>query len=501
MENLPERIEDFEKRSERFLEELCEEYYRTFAGLKDRSNLSAIYDRHKDLVAPEICEEIRELLISSSGENERRLRFLLSFATHLIVGDAAKEIDDERNNLAANAKVHLPWGEESYRLSAVLLQNEPDPERRKIIDDSRREVHRQLTPIISRLLKTTYEAFQRLGYPEYIKAIEQLERIDLHELRDKMAESLPETEAQHRQALSEAVEKKLGLSLDEVHKRDVTYLFRSPEFDPIFDAERLLPSAEETLNRMGLDLYAGGRIKLNMEKRPKKSPRAFCAPLKVPHEVILVTMPSGGVSDYGSFLHELGHALHFANVAPEAAFEYRWLGDNSVTEGFAMLFGHLLLNPAWLTEYLPAARSEHAAELDDYLKHARLCECHVVRRYAAKIAYELALHDAANTEDKPTLYKKLLGDACLVEYVRDDHLVDLDMHFYCARYLRAWIFEANLASYLEKEFGERWFQKPSAGDFLLDLWKEGQKFTIEELEERLGFSRLDTGPLIQRLIG
>ena len=41
-------------------------------------------------------------------------------------------------------------------------------------------------------------------------------------------------------------------------------------------------------------------------------------------------------------LHELGHALHFANMSRALPFEFRWLGDNSVTEGYAMLFDHRL---------------------------------------------------------------------------------------------------------------------------------------------------------------
>ena len=36
----------------------------------------------------------------------------------------------------------------------------------------------------------------------------------------------------------------------------------------------------------------------------------------------------------------LGHALHFANVRSDYPFEYRWLGDNSVTESYAMLMDH-----------------------------------------------------------------------------------------------------------------------------------------------------------------
>src|SRR5205085_9560255 len=57
---------------------------------------------------------------------------------------------------------------------------------------------------------------------------------------------------------------------------------------------------------------------------------------------LLVMRPHGGQTDWNTFLHELGHALHFAYMRPDLPYEYRWLGDNSVTEGYAMLFDHLM---------------------------------------------------------------------------------------------------------------------------------------------------------------
>ena len=59
-------------------------------------------------------------------------------------------------------------------------------------------------------------------------------------------------------------------------------------------------------------------------------------------------MPQGGVSDYQSFMHELGHAMHYAHTDHTLPMEFRYLGDNSVTESFAMLFDHLNLNDNWL---------------------------------------------------------------------------------------------------------------------------------------------------------
>jgi hypothetical protein len=61
-----------------------------------------------------------------------------------------------------------------------------------------------------------------------------------------------------------------------------------------------------------------------------------------------------------TLLHELGHALHFANMRRALPFEFRWLGDNSVTEGYAMLFDHRLKDRGWLSRYSRARRQGDA---------------------------------------------------------------------------------------------------------------------------------------------
>ena len=102
---------------------------------------------------------------------------------------------------------------------------------------------------------------------------------------------------------------------------------------------------------MGIDPTRRGRVTLDTGEREGKRSRAFCSPVRVPDEVYLVLRPHGGQTDWNTFLHELGHALHFAYMRPDLAFEYRWLGDNSITEGYAMLFDHRMKDTGWLKRY------------------------------------------------------------------------------------------------------------------------------------------------------
>ena len=119
-------------------------------------------------------------------------------------------------------------------------------------------------------------------------------------------------------------------------------------------------------------------MQLDTEQRPLKSPRAFCAPVHVPDEVYLVIPRHGGRDDYAALFHEAGHTEHYAHVDASLPFEYRHLGDNSVTEGFAFLLEHLTEDPAWLEATLGVTRRR--ASTPATCGRASSCSCAATRR-------------------------------------------------------------------------------------------------------------------------
>jgi len=145
----------------------------------------------------------------------------------------------------------------------------------------------------------------------------------------------------------------------------------------------------------------------------------FCAPVRVPDEVYLVMRPHGGQTDYQTLLHELGHALHFAYTRADYPFEYRWVGDNSVTESYAMLFDHLMQHPRWLLRYSGLGKRE----LPPFLRAAALEELQFLRRYCAKLIYEVQLHGGQLSWDViPDLYVETLTEATSFRYRRAERL-------------------------------------------------------------------------------
>ncbi len=212
--------------------------------------------------------------------------------------------------------------------------------------------------------------------------------------------------------------------------------------------------------------------------------------MRVPDEVYLVIARIGGRDDYAALFHEAGHTEHYAHVDASLPVEDRYLGDNSVTEGFAFLVEHMTDDPVWLERIMAVDEPE------EIVRHAEAVKLVFVRRYCAKLAYELELHsERGSLEEAPRRYSELLGASVHVDWPQTTWLADVDPFFYAARYLRAWALETHLRAALVERFGAAWFQDPAAGELLRGLWRSGQRHGAEELLAGLDGRALDLAAL------
>jgi hypothetical protein len=178
-------------------------------------------------------------------------------------------------------------------------------------------------------------------------------------------------------------------------------------------------------------------------------------------------------------------------------FEYRWLGDNSITEGYAMLFDHLMHDQGWLKRYTPL----NAAKLDAFLRAGAFYELHMIRRYAAKFLYEVDLHSGRfSYEQLGDLYVERLTAATTFRYHRADAFVDVDPRFYSVRYLRAWQIQALITETLREQFNEDWWRNPAAGPWVVgELFSQGQRELATEQATRVSGKTLGFEPLIRAI--
>lgn len=477
-------LDAYRQEAEAFVSALDREYYLHFSGQRQELEIEPIYERHAELVSARAVEALR-----AAGSRE-----LLELAVQGHIGRETKELAAELARREASLEVTVDGRTLPFRQAPVAQANEPDPDRRAAIEAARNELTaRELDPLLREAFERTRALVRELGWESVLALCEELSGIDLRALCARSEAFLADTDGAYERVVAPRVESELGFGLDRLRRSDLPALFRAPGLDRHYPAERLLDAYRETIDALGVN---GRGVRLDVEERPQKSPRAFCSPVRVPDEVYLVILPHGGREDYEALFHESGHAQHYAHVDGSLPFEQRYLGDNSVTESFAFLFQHLTSDPHWLGERLGV---EDPSEL---VAHSRASKLVFLRRYCAKLGYELELSSAAGPLDRlRDEYARRLARAVRVEWPRETWLADVDPWFYAARYLRAWALETHLRRHLRERFGERWYAQREAGALLRALWREGQRRDADELLADLTGSQLDFEPLLAELVG
>jgi hypothetical protein len=485
---------------EAFMEELSREQYLALSGHKPNAELRPIYDRFAHVLGPGALELTRDAFRAAAPEGAewRSARALLDWQVESHASRQLVELDERLIAWEANAVIRLPDGREvAYQRAAVEMATEPNREVRLELDDARATlVERELAPMRAERLQRERDLIESLDIAfNYVASFEALSGIDLRALAAECDRFLRETESMWTDVHGHAVRKQLGIAPAEATRADALALMRAPRFDPYFPAGEMEPAVRRQVTEMGVSPAADGRIIYDLAPRPGKRSRAFCAPVRIPREVYLVLLPHGGATDYRTLLHELGHALHFGYMRGDLPFEYRWLGDNSITEGYAMLFDHLLHDGGWLGRYTALGRPRVA----EYRRAAAFEELQFLRRYSAKLLYELRLYGGdLSWSSLPDAYVDILSSATTFRYRTADAFIDVDPRFYSARYLRAWQLQAGLRDVLVSQFDVDWYRNPRAGPWLVrELFGEGQRELASELAGRVGAAALSFDPVIR----
>jgi len=465
--------------AEAFSQAVSAERYRSGAGLQAGLRIDPIYERYFQLFEGDRLEEATRWDLEPL-----QVHYLQEFIAHGYLENQTKDLVEA---LAADeSAATVDWDERAvpYRNVPILVANEADAVRRHALEERYRATQAAFNPLLEEREKRLQRAARGLGFADYVALYDQLRGLDLANLTEKMQGFIASTTELYMAALDTYLGE-MHILRDDALKCDLLRIFRAPEFDLSFPRERLLSTLHGTLRDLGILLEDQGNIQLDTAERPLKSPRAFCSAIRVPSDVRLVVKPVGGVPDYEALLHEAGHAEHFGNVDRTLAFAYRRLGDASVTESYAFLLEHLMDDRGWLERHLGFVQT------DSFLHLAGFHRLYFLRRYGTKLAYEQELHRADEPGDVAPLYDELFTRNLGVGYGAETYLADVDGGFYAAAYVRAWIFEAQMRRFLQREYDDEWYRNPKAGKFLIELWREGQKNPVDTLVKFMGYDGLD----------
>ncbi len=490
---------EYEERLARYLYERSEEGRAVRVGEKETSEQAAIVERYSDLFSHGQLEVLREAENAASGD-ERELLYRLGKTCEagIVAAELAAREDELENRILA-ARVDWNGEELPLRTAQAKLAVLPEYGDRDGLGSLANAVSARFNDDRRDLLGAGEALEAELsGEPDAIARNGEEKGISLPELERALDAAAQASAGVYDRMRQRWFEKLLGPDREDIPTSNHTsYLRRLSPLEQTYTKERAVPVCMATLNAIGLNMDEMPGIRLDLDDRPQKSPRACVIASDPPNVVHLITRAQGGLHDYQAFLHEAGHALHYASVAPGLPYTFRKLSrDHALTEIYSYIVEAISREPGWHAEHfgLDDAQAAENAEATVFL------EALLFRRYAAKLAFELDFWGRyAEDGGTPAGYSERLTEATGIRYPAENYLSDMDSGFYSADYLRAWIRSAQLRRHLVSEVGEDWWRRPETGERLLELWREGTRPTSEEIAARIGYEPFDTAPLLSEL--
>jgi hypothetical protein len=495
------RPAEYEDRLRRYLYERSEEGRAVRVGEKEVSEQAAIVARYGDLFSREQLEALRDAEEDASGEQRERLYRLRKTCEAGLVTAELAERDDALENAILAARVtfrgeELPLRTAQARLAVIESYRDRDE-----LGVLHAETSAGFNPERLELLRAYAELEAELsGEPDHVRRNEEEKQISLTELERTLADASASIDGVWKSLRERWLDRLLGPERDDMPTSShVAYLRRVSPLDGIYTKERSVDVCMRTLEQLGFVLAEEPNVRLDLDDRPQKSPRACVIASDPPKVVHLITRAQGGLHDYQAFLHEAGHALHYAGCDPSLSYTFRKLSrDHALTEIYSYILEAISREPGWHREHFGLSPEQAAenAEATTFL------EALLFRRYTAKLQFELAFWTRFEEDGGTTNgYSERLTSATGIRYRSDAYLSDMDSGFYSADYLRAWIRSAQLRSHLVSEVGDDWWRRPETGERLRALFAEGTRPSSEEMAGRLGFEPLDTRPLVAELAG
>ena len=490
---------EFQARLERYLFERSEEWRAVRVGEKEISEQAEIVRRYSDLFSRDQIEALQEAEEGAGGDERELLYRLRKTCESGLISAQLAEREDELENRVLATRVTFKGEEMPLRNAQALLAVLTAYADREELGAIQADASAQFNDDRLELLRANEElAAEYSGIADAIERNEEEKDISLHELSRVLEQASHDSTEAYDKLRERWFATLLGDEREAVPSSyHSAWMRRLSPLESTYTKDRATEVCLQTLDALGFDLKAQPNIKLDLDDRPQKSPRACVIASDPPTIVHLITRAQGGLHDYQAFLHEAGHALHYAGCDPSLPYIFRRISrDHALTEIYSYIVEAISREPEWHELYfgLSPEQARENAEATTFL------EALLYRRYEAKLRFELDFWSRFNGDGGDAdVYERLLTEATGVRYRRDNYLSDMDAGFYSADYLRAWIRSAQLRHHLVDQVGADWWRSPRTGELLSELFREGTKPTSEEIAGRLGFDPLDTKPLLHEI--
>jgi hypothetical protein len=480
--------------------------YDYHTGVEPELRLAPLRDRYADLWTRAAIDDRAGALEEAPRqfETERTaLAALLRAAQSGHLEARAAEVTDE----LARCKLSAPVAWNGSRIASdnapEVIAAEIDPARRRELAARWFDALRACDDLRAARLDTLREGARALGRDSYFNFLSGITDAEVESLGAGADDFLERTAAVYAAKLFEWSARHLPVTFTRSPVyADSLFFARLTHLDPFFPAGQLRSTYEETLG--GLGIRAGRQSNVRVETTAAESggARAVCLAVHPPKDVRLVYQGEDGASYYQKFFAAAGRTQHFAWVSRDLAARYPELvyaPDEATRAGFALLFGDLLMDAAWIA----AHRNVRSSEASEIARSVTLVELYRTRLACLHVRQQRALEQAtdARSEHLAESYAAALEETTGFRGHPSLFLRDLvpdgsqDNPGERARlspvvYLRARLFAAALGEYFRTRHGHRWWSTNKAADELIDMWNTGSRYTVEELASLAGLGAL-----------
>ncbi|HKA25919.1 MAG TPA: hypothetical protein VKD88_00985, partial [Gaiellaceae bacterium] len=415
---------EYESQLRRYLYDRSEEGRAVRVGEKEVSERAEIVARYRDLFSREQLEALRAAEQDTSDDTDReRLYRLRKTCEAGVVSAELAEREDALENAILAARVEFKGEELPIRSAQAKLAILGDYGEREglgqITGDRSADFNAQRLEVLRAAEELEAEVSRE---PDAIARNEEEKGISLSELEAVLAQASERSTDGYVVLRDRWFERLLGPEREPAPSSyHVAYLRRLSPLESTYTKERAVEVCVDTVKRLGFDLENESNIRLDLDDRPQKSPRACVIPSDPPSVVHLITRAQGGLHDYQAFLHEAGHALHYAGVDPNLPYTFRNISrDHALTEIYSYIFEAITREPGWHAQYFGLSDEEATrnAEATVFL------EAVLFRRYTAKLQFELDFWGDFNADGDGDAeeYERRLTEATGVRYRADAYL-------------------------------------------------------------------------------
>ncbi|HEY3366146.1 MAG TPA: M2 family metallopeptidase [Symbiobacteriaceae bacterium] len=383
-----------------------------------------------------------------------------------------------------------------------ILVKSTDNTERRLAWTASKQIGAQIGPKLRDLVKARNKAAQRLGFPNYYEmqlTLSEIKSEDLFRLMNELKQLTDGPFAAMKRELDREQAGRFGVAPEEMrpwHYADPFFqeVPRSGDIvdlNPYFEGKRLEDLATRFYTGVGLDV-TDILARSDLYERPGKNQHAFCT--DIDHEGDIRTLCNLKPNTYwmSTLLHELGHGVYDKYVDPALPWLLRQNAHINSTEAIAMYFGRQTRDSDWLHQ-VAAVPEETARESAGALHKEQSASMQILVRWVlVMVFFESAMYQDPD-QDLNGLWWGLVKEMQMVtppaaelngwEWAAKIHLGTAPVYYH--NYLIGEVTASHLQAYIARETGTpRIVANPGVGKWLVErFFKPGALYPWNTLVE------------------